>query len=493
MQTDDLTRQFLLLNKLLVPPDNSIIDKWFSPIKKVIYDGIPEMLKKNAPPESFDLYSDFKALYEEFYNFVSYDKLIGKSVVALGGRFSSGKSTFLNTLINDDDLPTDIEASTAVLTFIVHSDTDEAFGINTFKAKTPIEMDDVRSISYGFGEIRDENGYIESPPMKVGHLLKSLFLATPRQNYANLAFVDTPGFSNTASEKYSIKTDENLSREQLNTSSYIIMFVQAETGGLTEDDIRFIKSLRADIPKLFIVSKADRKTKTQLKNIVTHIQSQLTKSQIKFIDVLTFSRDDTSAYDSNAIQEVLSEWNDAHAIPQFSKNFKELFISCRVYYQNGADYHEHCLKQLNSVLTLLNNENEKIVSPLQDLVNDAQENIKKFSTSLDELKELNKEFFTGLKDICDKVGISMPEPSERDMLEDKDIPNLQALLKAYKIEHGLKTNRGDVSRLKEAFKDITPALAMGSIHNERFMEIIRENCRVAPESIRINDAVSMER
>ena len=64
-------------------------------IEEIIKKKIPETLKKNAPEDFYELYTDFKSEYEKFRDFILYDRLIGKNIVALGGGFSSGKSSFL--------------------------------------------------------------------------------------------------------------------------------------------------------------------------------------------------------------------------------------------------------------------------------------------------------------------------------------------------------------------------------------------------------------
>lgn len=73
-----------------------------SKIEGIINKKIPETLKKNAPEDFYELYTDFKSEYEKFRDFILYDKLIGKNVIALGGGFSSGKSSFLNALMGKE-------------------------------------------------------------------------------------------------------------------------------------------------------------------------------------------------------------------------------------------------------------------------------------------------------------------------------------------------------------------------------------------------------
>ena len=106
-----------------------------SKIEEIINKKIPDTLKKNAPEDFYELYMDFKSEYEKFRDFILYDKLIGKNIIALGGGFSSGKSSFLNALMGKPVLPADIDPSTSVPTYIVKGETHEVSGINIFDTK----------------------------------------------------------------------------------------------------------------------------------------------------------------------------------------------------------------------------------------------------------------------------------------------------------------------------------------------------------------------
>jgi GTP-binding protein EngB required for normal cell division len=490
VQYNELLSKFKLLSGVLKQPDNTEMDERLARLSKLIDEKIPDTLKKNAPPEYYELYTDFKALYGQFRNFVLYDELIGRNVVALGGGFSSGKSSFLNALDGENALPTDISPSTAVPTFIVNGEKHYAFGVNIFDAKIPIELRDIPKISHGFGEVRDENGELAAESVTLGHVIKSIFLASPKQSYTNLAFVDTPGFSKPDSDTYSAQTDEYISRSQLNSSSYIMLFVQADAGTLKDEDIRFIQSLRTETPKLFIVSKADVKSEHELNDIVAHIKSQLTLCGIAFMDVLTFSRNKPTEYDAKIIREILGIWNKAHEAPQFSRNFKKPFIHCREFYEKEIESERRRLEQLNISLTKLSGEEDETIAPLRKLVQSIQKDIAKLKAVSDELKELNREFFSELKNVCDKIGINMQEPSEADMYD--DIPDPLKLLRDYKHAKGIKTNPETPELLKEAFSGAVPALdktAGGSAHRDIVVQLLRSHCKVDKDKIHINDAV----
>ena len=260
-------------------------------IENIINKRIPDTLKKNAPEDFYELYTDFKSEYEKFRDFILYDKLIGKNIVALGGGFSSGKSSFLNALMGKRVLPADIDPSTSVPTYIVRGEKHEVVGINVFDARVQMQPKDIRKIAHGFGEMEDDDYEKVTDAVTLGHVLESIFFSTPLHKYDKIAFLDTPGYSKPDSEKYSAKTDEQISRGQLNSSNYILWFVQADAGTITEEDIKFIMTLRTDIPKLIIVNKADKKNLSDLQDIIAKIKSTLNIKGIRYVDVLAFTRD----------------------------------------------------------------------------------------------------------------------------------------------------------------------------------------------------------
>ena len=85
---EKLEKNYKLLCKIINQntSDNQLkVD--LSKIEKIIDKKIPDTLKKNAPEDFYELYTDFKSEYEKFRDFILYEKLIGKNIIALGGRF----------------------------------------------------------------------------------------------------------------------------------------------------------------------------------------------------------------------------------------------------------------------------------------------------------------------------------------------------------------------------------------------------------------------
>ena len=466
-----------------------------SKIEEIIYKKIPDTLKKNAPEDFYELYIDFKSEYKKFRDFILYDKLIGKNIVALGGGFSSGKSSFLNTLMGKSVLPADIDPSTSVPTYIVKGEKHEVMGINVFDTKVQMLPRDIKKIAHGFGEVEDEDNEKVTNSVTLGHVLENVFFSTPLHKYDNIAFLDVPGYSKPDSETYSAKTDEQISRRQLNSSNYILWFVQADAGTITEEDIKFIKSLRDGIPMLVILNKADKKNLTDLKNIIAKIRTILDIKGVRYVDVLAFTckpeqieDDGLKAFiedDANKLREQIESWNCKIYESNFAWIFKKLFVRCKDFYENEIDEESRKLTRLNTSITKLAAENieAEILEPLQLMVKEAQMNVNELKYISKELKNLQDEFFTEIKFISDVVNIDMPEPSEIDLLQDKVLNPLQ-LIEKYKKEKGIQLDNSVVDMLQNIIIGIEPVInkmAYGREYREELITIIKDACNITPE------------
>ena len=240
---EELKEQFELLKRIVAPAGKRAdLPVDISELEKIIKEEIPKALEKQAPPNFPELYFDFQQVYERFYEFLLFDRLIGKNIVALGGGFSSGKSSFLNTFLGKKPvLPARIDPSTSVPTYVIYGDEESALGINEFDVKLPLSFADIKRIAYGFGAVEDENGdMVSADGLTLGHLLQCCFVASPSLPYSEIAFLDTPGYSKSDIGNNSGKTDERIARIQLNSSNYIFWCVPAEAGTISADDIAFL-------------------------------------------------------------------------------------------------------------------------------------------------------------------------------------------------------------------------------------------------------------
>ena len=427
---EQLQDNFSLLCEIVREPSkNQKLKADLTRIETIIQKEIPDALEKNAPEDFYVLYTDFKNEYDRFRDFILYDKLIGKNVVALGGGFSSGKSSFLNELMgNHHILPESIDPSTAVPTYIVRGKEHEAHGLNVFDAQITLNIRrrDLRKIAHGFGEVTDEDDDRKvTDSITLGHILKSVFFSTPLHGYEHLAFLDTPGYSKPDAAEYSVKTDEQIARGQLNTSNFILWFASVENGTVTQADIDFIRTLREDIPKMVILSKADKKDVSNLRGIIERTKADLNLKGVRYVDARAFSSKPKDVTESEltrfldsereAIRARLREWDAVRYETKFAWNFKKLFARCKAYYEERINEEGRKLARLNHSRTALSGDPEAM-EPLDGMIVAYQSEIVSLKKIKETLQRLQDAFFTEIKKISDQVGIQMPEPSEIDLM-----------------------------------------------------------------------------
>lgn len=480
-------QQFELLKNVIKPNTDTVLKVDLSNIEKIINEKLPDTLEKNAPANFPELYFDFKYEYSKFREFILYEHLIGKKIVALGGGFSSGKSSFLNSLMGKKILPQDINPSTSVPAYIVNGNDAAVYGVNVFNSKIEMEIENVKVISHGFGEIRNEEEDLISEEVTLGHILKSIFLSTPLQTYDDIAFLDTPGYSKADTESYSAKTDEKIARAQLNSSDYILWFIQSDAGTITEEDINFINTLKKEIPKLIIVNKADKRTKGDIEDIVKKIKGVLDIKGIQYVDVLSYSSRKSNEFDSEKLKKYIESLNNKTSESTFAYNFKVLFSKCKEYYENSIDNENKRLNRLNTALTL--SDNDTVSECISSLVKEIKRNLSEIKDMKTKLKEIQDEFFGEIKIVSDLVGIEMPEPSEIDLIKDKIVDPLK-VIQEYKQKHGIKSNPNLSTMIQEILGDVKPVInktAGGSEYKNVLADIIQENFVVDKEKIRFND------
>lgn len=466
-------QQFELLKNTIKPNNDTTLKVDLSNIEKIINEKLPDTLKKNAPANFPELYFDFKYEYSKFREFILYEHLVGKKIVALGGGFSSGKSSFLNSLIGKKILPQDINPSTSVPAYIVNGNDAKVYGVNVFDSKIEMEVGDVKVISHGFGEIRNSEEDLISEEVTLGHILKSIFLSTPLQKYENIAFLDTPGYSKADTESYSAKTDEKIARAQLNSSDYILWFIQSDVGTITEEDINFINTLKKEIPKLIIVNKADKRTKSDIEDIVKKIKEVLDIKGVQYIDVLAYSSRKSNEFDSVKLKEYIEGLNNKTSEATFAYNFKVLFTKCKEYYEDSIASENKRLNRLNTALTL--SDNDTVSECISSLIKEIKKNLSEIKDMKVKLKEIQDEFFGEIKTISDVVGIEMPEPSEIDLIKDK-IQDPLKVIQEYKQKHGIKSDPNISIIIQDNLVINKENIKFNDIYNNsnEFARIIRE-------------------
>lgn len=391
-----------------------------SRMEKTLKEEMVKVTRHHSPPDFVPLFFDFQKEFERFREFSEFPELSRKGVVGFGGAFSAGKSSLLNALIGRKILPAEVDPTTTVPAFILRGKEEAISAINLFGRKIFLSAEEFVALTHDYEKIH-------GTPM--GHVLKSAHLLLPDFGWENLAFLDTPGYSRADGAEEDDGLDARVARSQLNTAQFMVWIVRAEAGTLPEKDLNFLATLRPEIPKLFILSQADKREEGDVRAIVSLIRNALEKRGIAFVDVLPFSARKKSLYPKEAIIACFDRWNTRPREVLFARNFKVLFIRFIRYLDERKRDAERSLNRLNRVLTLA--DDGDIRKDIEELQSRIQKEHRQLEEERNILLGLSATFFRELKGVGDRVGIEIPEPSEMDLLS-PDRTDLLELLRTYR-------------------------------------------------------------
>ncbi|GAA6974381.1 hypothetical protein AOH383_11200 [Helicobacter pylori] len=208
----------------------------------------------------------------------SYPSLFQKSMVAVGGGFSAGKSSFLNHLLGLNlKLPEAMEVATAIPTYCLKGEREVLMG---------------RSQNGGVVELpylTFDHKFLDSLGFNLKEIMPSMLLSAPSVPFEFLCFIDTPGY-NPSNQGYTGR-DRQASKEYLNHAKHILWFISCERGGIEKSDLDYLQELYEEHGKqVFIVlNKADLKITSQLEEIAVQTKETLENNGIEFLGIGAYS------------------------------------------------------------------------------------------------------------------------------------------------------------------------------------------------------------
>lgn len=253
-------------------------------------------------PDMFEQQRKFEVLIERLTEWGTAGVLRGKHVVSLGGRFSAGKSQFINAITGiDDTLPVDQNPTTSVSSYIVHADTDEIEVNTKFGYSAKLSKEAMRALSHEF-----YNKY----SIGFSSVLENIIIRTKKFDIDDsIVLLDTPGYSK-ADVDDNVRernSDKQKAHEKLAITDYLIWLVDVTKGTITSEDIDFIRSLHLKNRILVVFTKADKRTPEAVKEVVELAKETIMNAGIDCFAVTAFSSIENKEYCGNNIKEFFAE------------------------------------------------------------------------------------------------------------------------------------------------------------------------------------------
>lgn len=352
-------------------------------LDKIINHDLPELAYSGSSSHVTDILKALNLELEHFRAFCEFPDLAQKVIVGVGGAFSAGKSSLINTILGKKRLVVEIDPTTSLPTYLLHGDQEQITAINLFHHRVVLSKAEFASLTH---EEKIKYG------SQISGLLRSAFVSDPYFTWKDVALLDTPGYSKPDSEQWSERTDESVARSQLNLSNYIIWVVSAMQGTISEDDLKFLATLNVDIPKLIVISRADTKTPEDIIQIVELVKQITFERGINVLDVIPVSARKKIDFPSQPIVNYLEKWNEHKQSFSLVQNFQRLFGEYAEFIEEKQSITLIKLNRLNRILTLA--ELAEIQEDAKELRLVAEADLMSLKNSIKLFKELENKFFT---------------------------------------------------------------------------------------------------
>ena len=389
-----------------------------------------------------NIFFDIQNLNLDLKEFSIYPKIFGKNIIGVGGCFSSGKSAFINSILEERILPIDTIITTSFPTYILNETINRNILLTSFQEMLEVDKLDLKKLSHRFYE---EYG------VHLSTVVDKIFIENNSFDYENLALLDTPGYN---ADSDSGKKDMEISYSQLRRLKYIIWIIDINNGGLRNDDLDFINSLGKDKEIFFVINKADTISDEKARyDVYQHIQNQIENEKFNSLGVALYSSRSTKnkekrTYPGNDVKKFLAQINDLKNI-----NFLE----------DIGNRFKRIINEIDKILADSQNKSDKLINT-----------VNQYDAAMYKLDEYSKKYSSEhlikiINDEKEKKG---------------NIRELEKLVNDFIIEY--------VNELQDLFKNIETEFELGRGKLSNYIKNINlENIRVKLEASKTGDFIKV--
>ncbi len=245
-----------------------------------------------------------------------------KFVVAVAGGFSSGKSSFITSLIQNRtvELPTGIRPVTSIPTYVMTGAGDAIRGHTYRGGEIAITGALYKSLSHDF---------VKSLGFNLREILPYVTIETTLRGMNHVALVDLPGYDAAAAEGAYTATDEHTATTFMDGADAIVWLVGLDSNGtLPVSDLSHLETLAiGERPLHVVLNKADLRPYEQVTDVLQELVDVLEQAQIPYVGVSAYSAEQGEElnWHHQSLHETLQQWDrPGEPVARVVRQFGEL-------------------------------------------------------------------------------------------------------------------------------------------------------------------------
>ena len=202
-------------------------------------------------------------------------QLLGKTIVAIGGAFSSGKSSFMNSFFMQSKvtLPVGMDQTTAVASYVMHGAETEITGYSYIGGKVSVPERIFSLFSYG-----KEKEFKFNMKRIIDQIV---FKTTFVQPFEHICFIDTPGFNPGSNSEL----DYDTAITAIANAQVLLWCFDVNNGTIHSDELSILQDITDKNPeiKIYIVAnRADLKSAEENEEVLTQTEILLDSNFIQY-------------------------------------------------------------------------------------------------------------------------------------------------------------------------------------------------------------------
>ena len=281
---EKINEKHTLVSSLLT--ENQVQNEGYIEFKKLLNGEFLDFAnEEDSLANEAEALLNLQSIEKELSAVVAFPDLYTRNIVAIGGGFSSGKSQFVSSFFEKEDisLPIGIEPVTAIPTYVVSQDRNSIKGYSAKGGLVSISEELYQKMSHE---------YIKSFQFNLKDIMPFMMISTPlnKEYFDNICLIDTPGYNPAITDGFTGE-DEKTSMDYLDSANSILWLIGADSNGtIPATDLEFLSNLDLTNKDLFIVfNKADLRSADDLEDIMEIIEESLEDYDINFSGISAYS------------------------------------------------------------------------------------------------------------------------------------------------------------------------------------------------------------